>query len=215
MKPFSPSIALLTGGRDKPYALGLASALLAKGVGFDFIGSDAVDSPELHSNIRVRFLKLRDQRAKASSLEKVLRVIRYYLRLLWYAATTDAVVFHALWNNKIEFFDRTLLMLYYKLLRKAIVFTVHNVNAGKRDGTDSAWNRLTLRIQYNLSGHLFVHTEMMRNELITDFGVPKAKVSVIPFGINNTVLRSNLTSLQGKRQLGLRGDEKTIFSLEI
>jgi D-inositol-3-phosphate glycosyltransferase len=39
-------------------------------------------------------------------------------------------VFHIRWNNKLEFFHRTILMLYYKLLGKRIVFTAHNVNAG-------------------------------------------------------------------------------------
>ena len=43
-------------------------------------------------------------------------------------------------------------MLYYKLLGKQIVFTAHNVNAGKRDGNDSVLNRLSLKIQYRLAG---------------------------------------------------------------
>ena len=52
-------IGLLTGGDDKPYALGLASTLLAQGVSLDFIGSDIVDGPVLHDNPRVNFLNLR------------------------------------------------------------------------------------------------------------------------------------------------------------
>ena len=35
-------------------------------------------------------------------------------------------MFNIPWNNKLEFFDRTILML----LGKTIVFTAHNVNAG-------------------------------------------------------------------------------------
>ena len=42
-------------------------------------------------------------------------------------------VFHILWNNKFELFDRTLLMLYYRLLGRRVVLTAHNVNAAKRD----------------------------------------------------------------------------------
>src|SRR4051794_2882444 len=34
------SIALLTGGGDKPYALGIAEALTSVGISVDFIGSD-------------------------------------------------------------------------------------------------------------------------------------------------------------------------------
>src|SRR5262249_10204802 len=60
-----PTAALLTAGRDKPYALGLAFALLSRGQTFDFIGSDLVDAPELRGNPRVNYLKLRNQRTDA------------------------------------------------------------------------------------------------------------------------------------------------------
>src|SRR5258708_6465854 len=86
-----------------------------------------------------------------------------------------------------NFFDRTLLLLYYKLLGKKLVFTAHNVNIRKRDCTDTWLNRLSLRIQYQLSDHIFVHTNRMKEELASDFAVTADKVSVIPFGINNTV----------------------------
>ena len=93
-------------------------------------------------------------------------------------------------------------MLYYKLLGKKIVFTAHNVNAGKRDSNDSWLNRLSLRIQYNLSDHIFVHTEGMKQELISEFRIPEDKVSVIPFGINNTVPNTSLSSARGKTTTG-------------
>ena len=95
----------------------------------------------------------------------------YYARLIRYAATAKPRIFHILWNNKFESFDRTLLMLYYKVLGKKIVLTVHNVNAGRRDSKDTRLNRLTLRIQYRLADHIFVHTEKMKRELIEEFGV--------------------------------------------
>ena len=53
------NVAVLTGGGDKPYALGLASSLISQGVGFDFICSDELDSPELRQNPLVRVLNLR------------------------------------------------------------------------------------------------------------------------------------------------------------
>ena len=100
-------------------------------------------------------------------------------------------------------------MLYYKLLGKRVVFTAHNVNAGKRDSNDSWLNRLSLKIQYSLSDHIFVHTEGMKSELVSDFDVPKSKVSVIPFGINNTVPNTSLSSAEAKRQLGIASSDKT------
>src|SRR6266851_3049519 len=130
-------VALLTGGFDKPYAFGLALALASKGVWLDVIGSDDVNSPEMH--------------------------------------------------------------------------TAPNVNAGKRDSNDSLFNRSTLRAQYRLADHVFVHTEKMKRELLRDFGVHERTVSVIPFGINNSVPHTDLTPGEAKQRLGIRGDEKTIL----
>jgi glycosyltransferase involved in cell wall biosynthesis len=137
--------------------------------------------------------------------------LSYYVRLIRYAATAQAKLFHLLWNNKFELFDRTLLMLYYKFLGKRVVFTAHNVNSGKRDSNDSWLNRLSLKIQYDLSDHIFVHTNGMKSELVADFPVAEEKVSVIPFGINNTVSNTSLSCKGAKRQLGVDASDKTLL----
>ena len=101
-------------------------------------------------------------------------------------------------------------MALYKLRGKKIVFTVHNVNAAQRDGIDSWWNRFTLKIQYSLADHLFVHTEKMKQELRDQFGI-SGKVTVIPFGINNSIPEVGLTPSEAKQQLGLSKRDKTIL----
>jgi len=210
--PAIAHLALLTGGGDKPYALGMAAALTSVGVHVDFIGSDDLSVPELLGNPRVKFFNLRgDQRPEASRMAKALRVLSYYVRLIRYAATARPKLFHILWNNKFQFFDRTLLMLYYRMLGKKITFTVHNVNAGKRDLNDSFLNRLSLRIQYNLCHHIFVHTQRMKSELVSDFCIAESKVCVVPFGINNTVPNTSLSSADAKRQLGITSSEKALL----
>jgi D-inositol-3-phosphate glycosyltransferase len=88
---------------------------------------------------------------------------------------------------------------------------VHNVNADKRDLKDTRVNRLTLRTQYRLAHHIFVHTEKMKLELIEEFGVQHDRVTVIPFGINNSVPNTGLTPSEAKQRLGIRKDEKTIL----
>jgi len=212
MSDGEPQVSVLTAGRDRPYALGLAAALAAAGVKFDFIGSNEVDAPELHSNPQIRFLNLRgDQTVEAGALQKILRVLRYYWRLIAYAAVARPKIFHILWNNKFEWFDRTLLMVYYRLLGKKICFTVHNVNVRARDGGDSWFNRVTLKFQYRCCDHFFLHTERMKIELIRDFGVPEHKTSVIPFGINSTVPDTVLTQAQARTKLNLKADEKVML----
>jgi D-inositol-3-phosphate glycosyltransferase len=206
------AVTLLTGGADQPYAYGLAKALMSMGVTLDLVGNDDLDCPQFHDNFRVRFLNLRgDQSSDTSLPRKILRVIRYYARLLSYALTAEPKIFHILWNNKFEFFDRTLLMFYYRLLGKRIVLTVHNVNAGRRDSRDTPMNRLTLRVQYRLSAHIFVHTSKMKDEIVEGYGVPEARVTVIPFGINNAVPRTHLDRCEARKRLSLDDHEKVIL----
>lgn len=204
-------IALLTGGFDRPYAYGLAMTLTSNGLGLDVIGSNEIDSAEMHTTPKLRFLNLQGSKQEASLTAKISRLLLFYFRLIRYAANAEPRIFHILWNNRLQFFDRTLLMLYFKLLRKKIVFTAHNVNAGKRDLNDSQLNRITLKIQYHLADHIFVHTEPMKAELSQQFGIQEEKVTVIPFGINNAVPVTDLTALEAKRRLGIDAAEKTVL----
>jgi D-inositol-3-phosphate glycosyltransferase len=206
------TVALLTGGGDTPYAFGLATALRARRVGIDVIAGNELDRPEFHGTPYVNFLNLRgNQDPSVSSLSKVVRVLVYYCRLIRYAALAEPTLFHILWNNKFEFFDRTLLTLYYRILGKKIILTVHNVNAGRRDSTDTALNRLSLRIQYRLADHIFVHTDAMKTELVTDFAVRASAVTVIPFGINNAVPITAITPAEARQRLGIGPDERTLL----
>lgn len=203
------SVALLTGADDRNYAHDLALSLARRGITVDFIGSDDVRAPE-HGAIR--FLNLRGSQSMAAPpAAKVFRVLRYYARLLAYAWTAHPRVFHILWNNKFPTFDRTLLMLWYRMAGRRVVLTAHNVNAARRDGRDTPWNRLTLRIQYRLARRLFVHTEAMKQELVHDFGVPGAKVVVIPFATPDVTPSTDLTREQARAQLGLLAEDKVLL----
>jgi glycosyltransferase involved in cell wall biosynthesis len=205
-------VALLTGGKDRPYALGLASALLSCGLAVDFVAGDTVDGRELRGHPRIRFVSLRDgPRPDAGVAGKIWGVLLSYARLLRYAASTEAPVLHVLWNTKLETLDRTLILLYYRLLGKRIAFTAHNVNVRRRDGGDTWLNRLTLRVQYRLVHHVFVHSDQTKRELQADFAVPDGKITVIPFGINSTVPNSALTSAQAKERVGLSGHHKAML----
>jgi len=205
------SVALLTGGGDKHYAFGLATALVSKGASLDVIGSDDLDCPEFHGS-RVNFLNLRgDQKTEVGFLKKVSRILLYYARLISYVTTAKPRIFHILWNNKFELFDRSLLMLYYKALGRKIVLTAHNVNRSRRDSKDSLLNRITLRIQYRLADFVFVHTEKMKTDLIREFDVHANRIGVIPYGINNAVPNTELSPLEARRRLGIPTGQKTVL----
>ena len=205
-------VSLLTGGGDKPYALGLLDALISKGITVDFIGNDDMGNAQTVAQKNVIFLNLRgDQNPTAPIIEKIGRVLIYYWRLLKYATTTDSTLFHILWLNKFFLFDRTLLNVYYKLLGKKLIFTAHNIDEKERDGGNHFLNRLSLKILYSLVDHIFVHTTKMKSQLIREFKIKEDKVTVIPFGINNTIPTSNLTKAEARAQLELRDHEKVLL----
>lgn len=205
------SVAVLTGGADRPYAFGLCASLMNKVRGLDMIICDELDCPPFRDRPGVNLLNLRGSVDPAvPRAQKMGRVLKYYFRLLIYALTAKPRVFHILWNNKFEYFDRTVLMLYYRLLGKKTVLTIHNVNKLKRDKKDTWMNRRTLGMQYRLADHLFVHTQMMKAELQDEFGVDPARVTVIPFGINNSVPDTALSGREARKKLGL-GDRDRVL----
>jgi hypothetical protein len=68
----------------------------------------------------LRFLNFRGSQKNMLTSREVVEVAGLLRKLIRYAARSKPKVLHILWNNKFEFFDRTLLMLYYKLLGKKI-----------------------------------------------------------------------------------------------
>jgi D-inositol-3-phosphate glycosyltransferase len=205
-------VALQTGGFDRPYAYGLAMALVAQGVRLDVIGSDYVDSPEMHTTRGLQFFNLwPPQRPSSGTFGRLSRVLKHYVRLIRYTVSAKPKIFHILWNSKIQIFDRTLLMLYYRAMGKKIALTAHNVNQARRDGNDSVLNRLTLRVQYRLTDHVFVHTQKMKDELIVEFGVSDRAITVIRHPINDAFPDTDLTPAEAKRRLGLRSNEKALL----
>src|SRR5579872_5844306 len=72
-------ISLLTGGFDKPYAFGLATALAKKGISLDVIGNSYVDSPEMHTTPKLNFKSLYWEPLKGKGAAgKMLEVLRFY-----------------------------------------------------------------------------------------------------------------------------------------
>jgi glycosyltransferase involved in cell wall biosynthesis len=207
-------VSVLTGGIDRPYAFGLVMALIRSSVGVDVVGSQYTNSPEMHSTPNLTYFNLWPRASsRPGRIARAWRVVRHYASLLRYAAVAKPRIFHILWNSKIQFIDRTVLMLYYKALGKKVALTAHNVNQAQRDGKDSYLNRITLRIQYRLTDHLFVHTQKMKCQLVTEFGVAERRVSVIRHPINDAFPDTDLTVSQAKRRLGLRVDDKALLCL--
>jgi glycosyltransferase involved in cell wall biosynthesis len=210
-------VSLLTGGGDPTYALPLCAALTSKGVGVEFIGGDAMATADSVKSANCTYYNLRgDQSPHAPLMKKIGRILTYYYKLIRYSIGTEARMFHILWPSRlwpsrVVYFERTLLNIFYKLLGRRVVYTAHNINEGERDKNDTWLNRLTLRFMYNFVDHIFVHTEKMKLQLISVFGVNDNNITVIPFGINNVVPNSAMTESDAKRALNVADHHKTLL----
>jgi len=128
-----------------------------------------------------------------------------------YAAKTDSKIFHIQWLNKFAIIDSTLLNIYYRILGKKLIFTAHNINAGKRDENDTLMNRLSLKIMYNFVDHIIVHTNKMKHQLISEFKIEENKISVIPHGILNISPKTKLEKMQAREKLNIKSKEKILL----
>ncbi len=205
-------VAVLTAGKDPHYALGLLQALVDKGVAVDFVANDEMAASPVVRHKLVHYLNLRgDQSSGASFSKKALRLPRYYLKLIRYAIRTQAPLFHILWFNKFEWFDNTLLIALYRLLGKKLVYTAHNVDTKARDGRSGPLNRWSLRYLYRHVDHVFVHAEGMARELHEQFGVDRARVTALPFPVNDVTPRSLLSKPEARNRLGLEPANKVVL----
>ena len=205
-------VALLTAGKDQHYAIGLLGALRGKPVHIECIGSDVMATSGVVRTGHVDFYNLvGNQDADTSISQKVLRVLKYYVHLIIYAARTDAKLFHILWFRKFPYVERTLLNVYFKILGKKLVFTAHNIDDQARNGKSSFANKLSLRLLYYIVDHILVHTPKMKLQLIKEFGIVEKKITVVPHGINDVIPEANLTRLEAKQHLGFDPNEKILL----
>lgn len=206
-------ISLLTGSVDPHYQLDLVQGLVAAGVTVEMVGNDIMEQSPVINHPSITFYNLRgNQNTEAPIITKFFRVAKYYFKLIFYCTTTKSSTLHIQWPSKFVFFDRTLLNLYFKLLGKKLVFTAHNVNAGKRDGNDTTLNRISLKIMYMLMDHIIVHTSRSKQVLIEDFSIKSDKISVIEHGINRIIPQTDMTRAEARNKLELKdGDKVTLF----
>jgi D-inositol-3-phosphate glycosyltransferase len=203
-------VALLTGGKDRHYVIGLLRALGSKAVLVDCVAGDEIEGADVGRHVRLVNL-VGGQDAARSLAARVRGVAGYYARLLGYVCRTRARVVHVLWFRKFERTEGVVLTALLRLAGKKIVFTAHNVDADARDGTSTRVRRLALRALYRAVHHILVHTEKMQDELCEQFGVARTKVTVVPFGVNDVIPRSALPRLEARRRLGLHGDDRVLL----
>lgn len=203
-------VSLLTGCNDVAYQLALVAGLSRQEVEIEFVGDPEMRAAASFAN--VRYLDLRGDHASGSPFaEKIVRILRYYWKLMLYAYCTKCELFHIQWLNRFTLIDRTILNLYYKSLGKKLIFTAHNINAAQRDGRDGRINRISLSIMYSCMDRIIVHTKKMKQELMTQFRVPERKIAVIKHGIYDSVPSTPLTCRDARVLLKISQNARVVL----
>ena len=205
-------ISILNAGQQTDYLYGLVSGLSE----IPHMEIEVVDSDSavgVFEKFRQVFLyNLRGDNISPQSIPvKMWRIGRYYIRLCYYTLRTSSKIFHIQWDNSIAFIDRTLLILYYKLFGKKIVFTAHNVYREERDDKASPIRWLSLKIMYHLVDRIIVHTARMKEELCTLFRISSNKVFVVSHGINNRIQPKGITLDEARKKLNIKQTAQVIL----
>jgi len=205
-------ITIIHSGGESTYLFGLVNGLSKiERLTIDVIDSDR--SAGVFDDVQnVNYLNYRESLdTHVPNSQKYKRIIRYYLRLIAYAAKSNSKILHIQWLNKFFYFDCTLLNLYYKLMGKKIVYTAHNINQQKRDNKDNLFNRLALKILYNIVDHVIVHNNRMKRELAGDFKIADNKISVNRIGLNMKVPKTGMSQSEARKLLNIPENKKVIL----
>ena len=206
-------VTILNVGGNIDYLYGLVRGL----AGVDDLKLEIVDCYRSDlifddlKNVRV-FNFLGDSRETASVPYKILRQICFYARFMVYITTTRSDIFHIQWVSKFEILDRLLLVPFYRVLGKALVFTAHNVDANERVDRSSRIHKWSLRFMYSKMDAIIAHAHDSARRLTESFGVPPDRVSVIRHGINNKLQFIGLPKGVARASLNLGPDDRVLLA---
>lgn len=177
---------LISNGFQNEYEVGFSNGLAGCGLHPVLISSDNLPVNRLADGVTA--INLRgSQRPDRSPWQKASNILRYWLALhrlirRQAARTVHVIGLFTLRKPVIDLLEAAAL----RLSARRFVLTVHNLLP---HDAHSRLNHLVFWLLYRLPHTLVVHTERMRQQLHTRFGVPMARVVVMEHGIDRLIAR--------------------------
>ncbi len=140
---------------------------------------------------------------------RVRRRLTWYNPLSWLreGLLTPANLLHAQW------WSMPLAPIYgavaglFKLRRKPVVFTVHNAVSHEK----SPLFTLVSKWLFKLGDHFIVHTKRNARQMQCLYGVPAAKISIIPHGSLDFQVNADTDRQAVRRELGFHSNDKVVL----
>lgn len=206
-------VSVIYCGHQLDYLYGLVSGFKKqKEVVFKIIDSERDENrlSELASE-NIEFLKF--LKAKRNGvLYELYRWSLYYLRLTFHIMFSKSTVYHIEWiNRKIDVFEHIYFSFFLKILRKKIIFKVHDIDTNillnhNKDDKKLNWS---MRLFLSNVDSIISHNSYVKSVLV-DFKIKSEKIHIISHGINNFQPIHNKSKKFARESLGIR-DSKRVF----
>jgi glycosyltransferase involved in cell wall biosynthesis len=141
--------------------------------------------------------------------------LRIHRRMTWYnpiswliqGALAKGELLHVQWWSWVLAPPFAVIMTFFRLRRKPIVTTIHNV----RPHEDSLFSSAARRLIFALSDHFIVHSTRNKKDMHHYFQIPKHRISVIPHGLLSFPSDAGLHKRDAKSAIGLNPRNQTIL----
>lgn len=177
-------VVLLSHGFQPEYECGFGNGVARNGLRVTMIGSDTTLVDRLDS--RIEILNFRgSQDPKRPAWRKALNLLAYWLRYFVFLAMNRGRAVHLIGLFTIPNLWVSLCEAWLtRLVAGAFVLTVHNLMPHDKH---SRLNARLSRWIYSAAKYCVVHTRRMRDELVTDYGIPQDRIVVMEHGIDRIV----------------------------
>jgi glycosyltransferase involved in cell wall biosynthesis len=139
----------------------------------------------------------------------VRRFLTWYNPLTWFkeGLFTKADILHAQWWSLPLFMIYACVCLGFKVRKKQVVFTVHNVLPHEH----SRLFTFVSGLLFTLGDHFIVHSQTNKNQLIEQYGISPKRITNIPHGPLDFHVTSKWSKKKARAALNIKPEEKVIL----
>ena len=182
----SISVLLISNGFQPSYEKGFANGVAENEVRVELVSSDRTLAKWLDPRIKNNNLRGSQDPGRPPTV-KAANLIRYAFALGKRIRSGNFDVVHLIGlfmtrNNAGGLIE----WVVYRLLARRFFMTVHDLLPHNQH---TRFNKLIFRILYQLPDKLVVHTEKMRDGLMTQFGVPAHRIIIMQHGVDELPAR--------------------------
>ena len=172
-------VVLVSHGFQSNYERGFTNGLAANGVDVTLVSSDRTDYAGLLNSVRTANFR-GSQEEHRSSWAKLHNMLRYHALIFSYALWRRRSTVHVIGLIEPPFLCGVVQGFWFRLVCWRYVLTVHDLLPHDRH---TRLSRMLYALSFKMPSFFVVHTEKMRDQLITRHNIKKQKIVVMEHGL--------------------------------